>query len=244
MSHLDDAQEEADVDMTPMIDVVFLLIIFFLCIDFKTLEAKLPAYLPKDKGSQTTESEPVEQLSVKIICDNWGNEVARKKTMRHLDAKANGLAYQLQNHEVHFMINAKRYNDLDTLGKALKKIASDPSRRVPDKDNPGKKKVMPVVIEPAVRQAVRLLDRRPAQQLGKLGEPLDPPLPTPEDTGIFKCVRDPEEEIGNSHLAYGWIGEEGDGQSEGAAGLEQQILQLGPATVLLVHFESLRPILT
>ena len=48
MSHLADAEEEAEGDMTPMIDAVFLLIIFFLCIDFKTLEAKLPAYLPKD----------------------------------------------------------------------------------------------------------------------------------------------------------------------------------------------------
>ena len=31
--------EEAKPNMTPMIDVVFLLIIFFLCIEFKTLEA-------------------------------------------------------------------------------------------------------------------------------------------------------------------------------------------------------------
>ena len=60
-----------------MIDVVFLLIIFFLCIDFKILEAKLPAYLPKDKGSATTEMEPIEQLPVLIVCDEWGQESTR-----------------------------------------------------------------------------------------------------------------------------------------------------------------------
>ena len=73
----DEVQQEAEMDMTPMIDVVFLLIIFFLCIDFKTLEAKLPAYLPKDKGSQSFDEEPVEQLSLKIVCTNRGREVTR-----------------------------------------------------------------------------------------------------------------------------------------------------------------------
>ena len=48
MGALEDAQEEVKPDMTPMIDVVFLMIIFFICIDFKVLESKLPAYLPKD----------------------------------------------------------------------------------------------------------------------------------------------------------------------------------------------------
>ena len=38
-------------DMTPMIDVTFLLLIFFMCtLKFKTLEGKLAAYLPKDVG--------------------------------------------------------------------------------------------------------------------------------------------------------------------------------------------------
>ena len=55
-----------------MIDVVFLLIIFFLCIEFRVLEAKLPAYLPKDKGSQSTQVEPMEQLSVGIYVESKG----------------------------------------------------------------------------------------------------------------------------------------------------------------------------
>src|SRR5690606_34075993 len=69
---LEQAQEETKPDMTPMIDVVFLMIIFFICIDFKVLESKLQAYLPKDKGSQSTPEEPQEQLSVKVIVDAEG----------------------------------------------------------------------------------------------------------------------------------------------------------------------------
>ena len=51
-------QQNVEMDMTPMIDVVFLMIIFFICIDFKVLESKLPAYMPKDKGSSPTVAPP------------------------------------------------------------------------------------------------------------------------------------------------------------------------------------------
>ena len=45
------AQEEVKMDMTPMIDVTFLLLVFFMCsLDFKSLEGKLSAYLPKKIG--------------------------------------------------------------------------------------------------------------------------------------------------------------------------------------------------
>jgi biopolymer transport protein ExbD len=54
-------------DMTPMIDVTFQLLIFFmLTIKFKTLEGKLSAYLPKDVGVNTTQAEPKEKLEIKL----------------------------------------------------------------------------------------------------------------------------------------------------------------------------------
>ena len=56
--------EETQMEMTPMIDVTFLLLIFFLCtIKFKILEGKIPAYLPKDVGVNTT---PVDKQLEKI----------------------------------------------------------------------------------------------------------------------------------------------------------------------------------
>ena len=68
-------EEEGDeftLNMTPMIDVVFLMIIFFICIEFKVLESKLNAFLPTDKGSQSTVVEPQEQLSIKIHVERKG----------------------------------------------------------------------------------------------------------------------------------------------------------------------------
>jgi biopolymer transport protein ExbD len=44
-------QEEVKLELTPMIDVTFLILIFFMCtLKFKTLEGKLVSYLPTDKG--------------------------------------------------------------------------------------------------------------------------------------------------------------------------------------------------
>ena len=61
------ASQEVDMQMTPMIDVTFLLLIFFMCsIKFKMLDGKLAAYLPRDVGVNAT---PVDQMMEKIDID-------------------------------------------------------------------------------------------------------------------------------------------------------------------------------
>ena len=63
----EEATKETKMEMTPMIDVTFLLLIFFLCtIKFKILEGKIPAYLPKDVGVNTT---PIDKQLEKIEID-------------------------------------------------------------------------------------------------------------------------------------------------------------------------------
>ena len=60
---------EFKMEFTPMIDVVFLLLIFFMCtLKFKTLENKLATYLPTDKGpSRNVEfPDPVEKIRLKL----------------------------------------------------------------------------------------------------------------------------------------------------------------------------------
>ena len=136
----DEVQKEAEMDMTPMIDVVFLLIIFFLCIDFKILEAKLPAYLPKDKGSQDFEVEPQEQLRIKIVCEDRGEEQLRPKRK----------SYRLVGHKVHYTVGPKKVETLAELKEELTIIRDDDNRRVPDLKNLGKTKLVGVVIEPGV----------------------------------------------------------------------------------------------
>lgn len=62
------AAEEIEVDLTPMIDVVFQLLIFFiLCTRFKVDERNHRADLPLDEGLNTTPSVPKEQVT--IYCD-------------------------------------------------------------------------------------------------------------------------------------------------------------------------------
>ncbi len=59
--------EELEIDLTPMIDVVFQLIIFFMCImKFKTLEKKIEAYLPKEIGIQDREVVVPEKLKLQV----------------------------------------------------------------------------------------------------------------------------------------------------------------------------------
>ena len=153
MNALEIIQEEEKTNMTPMIDVVFLLIIFFLCIDFKVLEAKLPAYLPKDKGSQTTPEEPQEQLPVVIYCDNFGTGISRlkhgEKTMDdpYYKGKTMNAPVKLVNHRIHWSVGPKEIPDLAALKREMERLAKLPEMQVEDKDKGGTK-LMTVVIEP------------------------------------------------------------------------------------------------
>jgi len=68
--------EEMKGDMTPMIDVVFQLLIFFmLTIKFKTLEGKLAAYLPKDVGVNTSPATPKEKVEIKLKVEKEGTKL-------------------------------------------------------------------------------------------------------------------------------------------------------------------------
>lgn len=58
--------EQMETDLTPMIDVAFLIIIFFMCLPFKTLDGKLQAFLPTEKGLNPTPEKPPELFFIKI----------------------------------------------------------------------------------------------------------------------------------------------------------------------------------
>jgi biopolymer transport protein ExbD len=62
-----DGDEAFDINLTPMIDVVFQLIIFFMCaMKFKTLEKKIEAFLPKDRGLEATPQRIEERQEIKV----------------------------------------------------------------------------------------------------------------------------------------------------------------------------------
>jgi biopolymer transport protein ExbD len=59
--------EETEMNMTPMIDIVFQLIIFFLLsLKFKTIDRRIDSMLPKDRGLAPTPTFPEDFLKVKI----------------------------------------------------------------------------------------------------------------------------------------------------------------------------------
>ena len=55
-----------EVDLTPMIDVVFNLLIFFLCLPFRSAEGELDAFLPQDVGlfQDTVKLEDLEKVII------------------------------------------------------------------------------------------------------------------------------------------------------------------------------------
>ena len=56
-----DDNEPVRLNMTPMIDVVFQLIVFFIVsMKFKSLDMKIEAFLPKDRGLAATPSKPAD----------------------------------------------------------------------------------------------------------------------------------------------------------------------------------------
>jgi hypothetical protein len=62
-----DGSEAFEINLTPMIDVVFQLIIFFMCaMKFKTLEQKIEAFLPKDRGLAKTPQKIDEKVKITV----------------------------------------------------------------------------------------------------------------------------------------------------------------------------------
>ncbi|MCG3182402.1 MAG: hypothetical protein ICCCNLDF_00464 [Planctomycetes bacterium] len=62
--------EKASPDLTPMIDVTFQLLIFFIiCTRFKVEERNHQVQLPKDEGLQSQPSVPKEQISIYCMWD-------------------------------------------------------------------------------------------------------------------------------------------------------------------------------
>ena len=149
MTALEDAQEEVKPDMTPMIDVVFLMIIFFICIDFKVLESKLPAYLPKDKGSNPNKVDPQEQLSIKVYVDKVGTPEYPAGVDKNSVNINTGRAYRfkLKDHKIRWEVGPKPFGTLAEVEAELVRIAKDPNSQVADDKHPGQKKLMSCVIE-------------------------------------------------------------------------------------------------
>lgn len=61
--------EDSKYDMTSMIDIVFLLLVFFILMPFKSVESKIENHLPKDSGGSQTKVEDIENVQIVIKRD-------------------------------------------------------------------------------------------------------------------------------------------------------------------------------
>lgn len=139
MSLLEEAQEEVKWDMTPMIDTVFLMIIFFVCIDFKVLESKLQAYLPKDSGTRAAIAEPREQLPVRIYVESPGVPEYPSGGAAGQEGGKRPHRFVLKDHRVRWEVGPKPLYSVQELTAELKRIALEPGSQVPDPDTGGRK---------------------------------------------------------------------------------------------------------
>ncbi len=125
----DVANEKCELEMTPMIDVTFLLLIFFMCtLKFKILEGKLGAYLPKDVGVQATEAPPVEKVDIRLDVLRPGNKVRydykSKSNVPYTEAHAQaGLRFFYDStRRVQYTVGGKKTEDLNEVVRRLKKF--------------------------------------------------------------------------------------------------------------------------
>jgi biopolymer transport protein ExbD len=120
------AESTFEPDMTPMIDVTFNLLIFFLCnVHFKLLEGKIPAYLPRDVGVNTV---PVDRQVEKVEI-----QVARRDTS--IDRRT---AWVWDESQIEIRVQGRRMSGLRELHDTIRKLReADPEAKATLRPAPG-----------------------------------------------------------------------------------------------------------
>jgi len=133
----DIANEKIEMDMTPMIDVTFLLLIFFMCtIKFKTLEGKLAAYLPKDVGVNQSDAEPMEKIDIYIRTEKPGRRVQAapyEKLGQEVTWNEGDGEFFIVGHEVRYQVIRDEFDGDDAGLKKIKTKLSELHRLDPER---------------------------------------------------------------------------------------------------------------
>jgi biopolymer transport protein ExbD len=122
------SEDKAEMEMTPMIDVTFLLLIFFMCtLKFKTLEGKLAAYLPKDVGVNQMDAEPIEKVEIlmRVVKEGTKLKLVGKGGSRPYTSSDTGRFDWGEDRVMEYNVGPYRTSDLDKLGDKLVKVYRD-----------------------------------------------------------------------------------------------------------------------
>ena len=111
--------QEVKPEMTPMIDVTFLLLIFFIVtLKFKTLEGRLDAALPKDRGTANTQIEEIEKVDIVLKVANPGQLVPDPATGSK--SRPEGRLKHYINRTITYEIGAQSFTDPERVRNFLK----------------------------------------------------------------------------------------------------------------------------
>lgn len=102
-------QKEIRLQLTSMIDVTFLLLIFFmLTMKFKTLERKLAAFLPKDKGLAQTKVKIEPVPTIKVELQRKVSDTATRVTLNGQDLGADEAGFEALTRHIQGIANDLR----------------------------------------------------------------------------------------------------------------------------------------
>ena len=127
--------DEARADLTPMIDVVFLILVFFLCtLRFRDLEGQLQASLPKDVGGGAQALLPCPlELSIRVL-----EPGERRDALRPERPWAGRGPFEFVGRRLSYAIGPRRMADLDAVRRQLGSLrAQDPDYRLSLDPGPG-----------------------------------------------------------------------------------------------------------
>jgi biopolymer transport protein ExbD len=127
MSILSDiAKEEYKMEMTPMIDVTFLLLIFFLLtLKFKILEGKLAAYLPKDVGNQTTSSDVIEKVEIKLTVLEAGTKMDPQDPTKPWNGETR---FEYVGRKIRYHVGPQKTEDVRVLKERIQRLYDQAKR--------------------------------------------------------------------------------------------------------------------
>ena len=131
--------DDEGLEMTSMIDVTFLLLVFFLCtIRFKTLEGKLAAYLPKDVGQVADDSvAPPISVDVHLTVVSPGERVVPGSPELAWSG-AERFVFRPGTRVLRYSIGPHATRDLSSLAERLQRlVGSSPERVLTIRADPG-----------------------------------------------------------------------------------------------------------
>lgn len=148
------ASETCRMEVTPMIDVTFLLLVFFMCtLKFRVLEGTLDAHLPKDVGLHGHEHDfnvvnlriNVAEPGTKVVQD-WSTRELRPMTAAE---EAAGLRFSFGDDRiVEFTVNGNTFRSVDEVIPLMKMFITEiPDARltIDVRDGTAQQEVVPVL---------------------------------------------------------------------------------------------------